>query len=105
MNITLQQLTDWLNSFHDSHIKTKKPIRGRTFSGLKMEIYGDNIVTVVLTDPFLRGTTQDQKNYDFVRNLYEQNISLITELDEQKLISLINGTYQLTDKDWSWNDE
>ena len=106
MNITLKQLTDWLDSFHDSYIKAKKPIRGRTFSCLKMEIYGD-AVTVVVTDPFLRGTDEEQKAFDFARSISfnDLNRTLTAELDQEKLIDLISGKYQLTDEDWLWDDE
>ena len=71
-----------------------------------MEIYGD-AVTVVVTDPFLRGTDEEQKAFDFARSISfnDLNRTLTAELDQEKLIDLISGKYQLTDEDWLWDDE
>lgn len=105
MDITLRQISDWLDSFYASYIEAKVPIRGRTFSGLKIEIYEENMIAVVVTDPYLRGTTEVEKSFDFVRSIHDANRTLTAELDKNKLISLINGTYQLSDSDWVWDDE
>jgi hypothetical protein len=103
--MTLDEINDWFDSFYEETIEAKKPVRGRTFSGARIEIWGRDSIAIVIHDPYPRGTDRDQQAQDFVRNINDENTELTAEISPSRLKEIIAGTNPLTENDWLWNDE
>lgn len=103
--MTLDQINNWFDAFYQEYIESKKPIRGRTFSGAHIEVWGRDNVAIVVHDPYARGQDDQQKAVDFVRGLYDDNRSLHAEISTDRFQQLVNGHDHLTDDDWVWEDE
>jgi hypothetical protein len=103
--MTFDQINDWFDSFYEETIEAKKPVRGRTFSGARIEIWGRDSIAIVMHDPYPRGTDRDQKALDFVRNIHDDNTELTAEINSSRFKEIIEGTNPLTENDWLWKDE
>jgi hypothetical protein len=101
----LKQITDWFDSFYTEYVEGKKLVRGRAFSGSHIEIWGDNTFCIVLHDPYVRGTNEEEKAEDFVRHLNNNADSIQAEVSLDRLQKIVSGTQPLTNEDWIWNDE
>lgn len=104
--MTWDQIHDWYENFYLEVIEGKKPIRGRCFSGSKIEVWGRDNIIIELHDPFLRGESEDNRALDFVKNLFDQNHQKITaEIDFERFKRVVSGEEPLADADWQWPDE
>lgn len=99
------QINDWFDSFYAEYVEGKKPIRGRTFSGGRIEIWGRDSIAIVLHDPYLRGLDSYQRAEDFVRNVHDDNQSIHAEINFDRFQKVVSGEEPLTDQDWAWHDE
>lgn len=101
-----EQINEWFDAFHDEYVEGKKLVRGRAFSGAKIEIYGRDSIAIVLHGPYLRGTTQDEKAVELVKNIFDQeHQSIQAEINYERFQHIVNGEHPLTDVDWFWLDE
>lgn len=103
--MTWDQINDWFDAFYKEYIEGKKPIRGRTFSGAHIGIWGRDSIAIIAHDPYTRGTDSDQKAVDFVRGLYDDSKSVWAEINLERFQQLVSGQSHLTDEDWVWEDE
>jgi len=103
--MTWDQINDWWDAFYEEFVEGKKPVRGRAFSGGKIEIWGRDSVAIVLHDPYVRGVDSYQKAVDFVRNVMDNNRSVHAEIDYARFQRVVSGEQPLTDSDWVWQDE
>lgn len=103
--MNLDQVNNWFDAFHKEYIEGKKPIRGRTFSGAHIELWGRDEVVVVVHDPYPRGADEEQKAVDFVRGLHDNAVNIRAEINADRLQRLVGEQDKLTDKDWVWDDE
>lgn len=102
---TWQQVCDWFDNFYIEYVDAKKTVRGRSFSGSHMELWGDTVV-VILHDPYPRGTDIDQKALGFVQDMFDESIKeLRAEISHDRFLRVVSGKQPLIDADWSWNDE
>jgi len=100
------QINDWFDSFHDEYVEGKKEVRGRVFSGAHIEIWGGDSIAIVLHDPRLRGTDEDQRACDFVRNAQSgDELSLHAEINYARFEKIVSGEKPLEAEDWVWHDE
>jgi hypothetical protein len=104
--MTWDQINDWFDAFYEEYIEGKKPIRGQTFSGGRIEIWGRNEAVVVLHDPYPRGISETARHVDMVKNIVGVNHqSIHAEIDFERFKSIVSGEKPLTDSDWTWPDE
>jgi hypothetical protein len=104
--VTFDHINDWFDVFYDEYIENKRVIRGFCFSGAKIEIYTRNNVCIVLTSPYSRGITEENKSIDFVKTCLGINPAyIIAELTYDRFVNLVNGTQPLTDAEWIFPDE
>lgn len=104
--MTWEQINDWFDSFHDEYIEGRKPIRGRSFSGARIEIWNRDNVVIVVHDPYPRGSTEESRATDLVRNIFDsEHQKAFVEIDYARFQRIVRGEEPLTDKDWIWPDE
>jgi hypothetical protein len=100
------QINLWFDAFYEEVVEGRVSVRGRTWSGARIEIYGKNDIAVVLLDPRPRGITEQAKAADFVKGIFDNNHkSLHAEIKFDRFQRVINGEEPLTEKDWVWPDE
>lgn len=105
-DITWTEINEWFDTFYKECIEGRKPFRGVTFSGARIEIYGRDDIAIVLLDPFLRGSTPEDKAVDFVKGVFGVNHqSLFAEVKYERFVRIISGEEPLVDDDWVWPDE
>ena len=101
----LKQMTDWFDSFYAEYVEGKKLVRGRTFSGSRIEVWGGDCFCIVLHDPYPRGITAEEKAEDFGRSLEDDARSIHAEINLDRLQKIVSGKQPLTNEDWIWSDE
>jgi hypothetical protein len=110
-----ETITNWFDKFHDETIEGRLPVRGRVYSGAKIEIWGKNDIVIVLVDPRLRGATitffydsafNSGRALDMVKtSLAESDSSLYAEIKYDRFQRIVSGEEPLTDSDWIRSDE
>lgn len=103
--MNLKQITDWFDSFYNEYVTGKKLVRGRTFSGSHIQIWGDDSFCIVLHDPYMRGSTPEEKSQDFVRGIEDDAVSVHAEINLDRFEKIVSGEQPLTNEDWVWSDE
>lgn len=103
--LTWDAINQWFDKFYDNVVEGRKVVRGRSFTGAKIEIYGHNDIAIVLENPRVRGNTEDEKVEDFVRSYETDCVTLTAELNLDRFEKLVGGQIELVDSDWVWNDE
>jgi hypothetical protein len=99
------QINDWFDAFYDATVG-KKPVRGRIFSGGKIEIWDRDNVAVVLTGPMPRGSTDESRAADFIKNVFDEDHQEISaEMNYARFQKVLSGEQPLTDEDFIWPDE
>jgi len=104
--MTLEQINTWFDAFYTEYVEAKKTVRGRAFSGSRIEIWGSDSYAIVLHDPYPRGITETAKATDFVKNVFDSDHQEIkAEIDLERFRQIVSGEKPLTDEDWIWPDE
>lgn len=103
--MTFEEINKWFDAFYQETVEAKKPVRGRTFSGSRIEIYGGDSIAIVLSDPYTRGSTMEERALDFARNVFDDNRSVHAEINYERFQRVVSGEQPLTDEDWVWSDE
>lgn len=102
----MDQINEWFDSFYKETIEDKKLIRGRAFSGGRIEIWSRRCIVIVLHHPYLRGKTLEDKSLDLVKNIFDKGQEDVrAEISCERFEKVISGEEPLTDKDWRWSDE
>jgi hypothetical protein len=101
----LKQITDWFDSFYAEYVEGKKLVRGRAFSGSRIEVWSGDCFCIVLHDPYPRGITPEEKAEDFGRSLQDDARSVHAEINLDRLQKIVSGERPLTNDDWTWQDE
>lgn len=93
----------WLERFEDEVCGKKKRIRGRTFDGVRMEVYCDGEVVVIL-NPAVEGEDADDRAVSFVKDCLDPRLleSFIHPARFQKIVA---GEDEIREEDWVWSDE
>lgn len=100
------QIHDWFDAFYEKYVEGKKPVRGRTFSGSHIEVWGRDNLVIVLHDPYARGNDEESKSVDFVKNMFDSDHQRIyAEIDYARFQRIVSGEQPLTEEDWVWPDE
>ena len=104
--MTFEEINNWFDAFYAETVGGKKPVRGRAFSGGKIEIWGKNNIVIVLHDPYPRGATDEGRANDFVRTMFDsEHQQIFAEIDYPRFQRVVSGEEPLTDSDWTWPDE
>ena len=104
--MTWEEMNDWFDAFYKETVETKKIIRGRAWSGSHIRIWSRNSISVVLYDPYLRGSTEESKAVDFIKNLVDPDHQEIhAELTYDRFKKIVSGEDSLKNEDWVHNDE
>lgn len=102
----VKEIFTWWNRFYDEVIEGKKPVRGRCFSGGRIELWGNDDIVIVLHDPYLRGTSEESKAKDFVNNIFDKDQqSISAQMNLERFERIVRGEESLEDRDWTWPDE
>lgn len=100
------QINDWFDEFHEEIIEGRVLVRGRSFTGARIEIFGRDDVAIVLLDPRPRGISESSKVADFVKNVFDsEHQSLYAEINYERFQRVVSGEEPLTEQDWVWPDE
>lgn len=103
--MNLKQITDWFDTFYTEYVEGKKLVRGRAFSGSHIQIWSGDSFVIVLHDPYIRGTNEDEKATDFVRGLNDDVRSVLAEINLERFEKIVSGEQPLKNEDWVWQDE
>jgi hypothetical protein len=94
-------LANWLESFEREYCG-ERVVRGRRFSGAKIEIYDTKTIEVHLTNPMARGETKEDRMYD---TLMGQGEYVFAVIPVDRLEGIVSGQDKISDEDWTWDDE
>lgn len=100
------EITDWFDKFYAEYVEGKKLVRGRAFSGGRIEIYGKDDISIVLNIPYLRGETEEEKAAEIIRTKFDKDSqSVHAEFDYERFKKIVSGEQPLAEEDWFWHDE
>jgi len=105
-NMNWSDINDWFDKFYEETVEAKKLVRGRAFSGAKIEIYGRDSISIVLHNPYTRGITEDEKAIDFVRSIENEDAQEVyTDFNYERFARIVMGEDTIKEDDWIWEDE
>lgn len=93
----------WLDRYENKVCVEKKRIRGRLFDGMKMEMYWDGSIVVIL-NPSIEGENPDSRTVSFVKNCLDHR-ELECFITPARFEKIVKGEDEIKEEDWVWNDE
>lgn len=93
----------WLGRIEQEICGKRKRIRGRVFSGVRMEVYVDGEVVVVL-DPAVEGVSPEDRTKSVVKEIFDPRI-LECFINPARFEKIVKGEEEIGEDDWEWDDE
>lgn len=93
----------WLERLENEVCGKRKRIRGRIFDGIRMEMYCDGEVVVIL-DPAIEGESLDSRLVSFVKNCVDSRV-LECFIKPARFERIVTGQDEIREEDWVWDDE
>jgi len=97
------QVHDWLDKFEDEVCENKKKIRGRIFSGMRLEIY-DRTEVVIVLETAIEGSCPESRTMSMIKEIMDTRV-LEAFIPYDRFVNIVNGTDELREEDWRWDDE
>lgn len=93
----------WLGRLEEEVCGKRKRIRGRIFDGIRLEMYVDGEVVVIL-NPSIEGESIDSRTVSFIKNCLDSRV-LECFIAPDRLKRIVAGQDEIKEEDWVWNDE
>lgn len=93
----------WLASFSLEVCEGRKRIRGRLFSGVRLELYVDGEVVLIM-DPAVEGSTIQDRVVSFVKDVMDTRV-LEAFIPTDRFERVVAGEDAIREEDWVWDDE
>jgi hypothetical protein len=103
-DISFKQVLEWFDRYYNDVVESKKKIRGKVFSGCRIEIHGIHHIGI-LHEVGVLGKNQDEREVNFVKNVLFEDRELILEYTTEDFKKIVNGEKTIQDGDYFWSDE
>ena len=91
-----EQINKWFDKFYAETIDAKKSVRGRTWSGAYIKIWGIDSISIVLEHPYIRGESEEEKAFDFFRQVADNEHNQISaDINFDRFKDLIEGASEI----------
>lgn len=100
---TIDELNRFVDELIDEFIDNKKVVRGCIWTGLKVEFWGSDQVSIVMSFPKPSGSLSPEDRFAWSSEHGEMNIS--AELTLDNFYKLMSKKYELDEEDWYFEDE
>lgn len=102
----LSQIHKWLSSFEKKVCAKESRVRGTPIWGVKLEIFDDSEVVVVL-QPHLRGNDAESRLNDFYKQILDEDPNRVLEafIPLARFQRIVEGHEEIREEDWFWSDE
>lgn len=94
---------NWLDGFGLEVCEGRRRIRGRLFSGVRLEVHARGEVVVIM-DPAVEGATPDQRAISFVKDIFDTRV-LEAFIPPDRFERIVAGEDAIREEDWVWDDE
>lgn len=105
--MTLAEIHDWFDGFHDHIIEGKVKIRNRIFSGAHLEIFDRNRVLIVMEQGMnvAPDASDEQRAVALVKQIFIDDRNLLCEIPTDRFEKIVRGEDTIKDEEWFWSDE